>query len=120
MWWFPMLKWIMKMKGVIRTHFNMTDYGALWKKSTCVLRNSLVLYMLKLDLDIEPSVPLRGQIWHEGALVFPTSLACAYPPALGGYAAKLAAATIGEQGRCGYACKEHDDGNPLEIGRAHV
>ena len=96
-----MLKWIMRMKGVICTHFNMTDYGALWKKSTCVLHNSPVLHMLKLDLDIKPSVPLRGQIWHEGAWVFLTSLACAYPPALGGYASKLAASTIGEQKGCG-------------------
>ena len=46
---------------------------------------------------------------------FLTSLACAYPLALGGYATKLAASTIGEQTGCGYACKNQDDGNPLAL-----
>ena len=51
---------IMKMDGVVCTHFNMIDYGALWEKSTCALHNSLVLHMLKSDLDIKPLGAIEG------------------------------------------------------------
>ena len=89
MWWFPLLKMIMAKKGVTCTHFNMTDYGAMWKKATCVMHNAPVMHLLKLDMGIKPTVALRGQIWYEGAMIFLTPLACAYPPLLGTYAAEL-------------------------------
>ncbi len=84
MWWYPMLKVVMGFKGVICTHFNMSDYGAFWRKPTCILHNTPLLHLLKLEMDWNlPVVPLRGQIWFQGAMVFLTSLDCAYPSILG-------------------------------------
>ncbi len=95
----------------------MSDFGAFWRKPTCILHNAPLLHLLKLEMDRTlPVVPLRGQIWYQGAMVFLTSLACAYPPVLG----ECVGGLIGEQlslcaaeERRRYGDPIHDDGHPL-------
>ena len=62
-----------------------------------------------------PVVPLRGQIWFQGAMVFLTSLACAYPPVLGECVGKLGAqlCLCADEEQRRYGDPLGDDGHPL-------
>ncbi len=94
----------------------MSDYGAFWRKPTCILHNTPLLHLLKLEMDWNlPVVPLRGQIWFQGAMVFLTSLACAYPPVLGECVGKLGAqlCLCAEETQRRYGDPLNDDGHPL-------
>ena len=93
----------------------MSDCGAFWRKPTCILHSTPVLHLLILEMDWAlPVVPLRGQIWFQGAMVFLSSPACAYSPVLGECVGRPGAqlrVCVDEQGR--YGSPEHDDGHPL-------
>ena len=82
-WLHPLLLWIGQQLGVIYTYFDMCEYGAPWKKPTCVLHDTPFLSKLRQGSGRGRSrVVLRGKVLHKGKWVFRTSLASQYPPRL--------------------------------------
>ena len=82
-WLHPLLRWIGRQLGVIYTHFDMCEYGAPWKKPTCVLHDTPFLSELRRSSGRKKDlVVLRGKVLHKGKWVFRTSLASQYPPRL--------------------------------------
>ena len=89
-WWHPLLRWIGSQKGVIYTHFDMCEYGAPWKKPTCVLHDTPFLSKLRRSSGRQKNlVVLRGKVWHKGKWVFRIALASQYPPRLCRVVARL-------------------------------
>ena len=84
LWWQDSVRGFMRSKGVICTHLRTRAYGALRVTPTCVMHNLPALYLLhrKMEPDL-PVIPIRGEIWFQGALHFLTSLASEYLPTLG-------------------------------------
>ena len=70
-WWHPLLRWIAKQKGVIYTQFDMCEYEAPWRKTTCVLHDTQFLCHLKRNEGRRKGclVP-RGKAWYEWKWVF--------------------------------------------------
>ena len=95
-WWHPLLRWIAKQTGVIYTHFDMCEYGAPWRKTTCVLHDTPFLSQLKRgQKNRSDLLVLRGKVWYEGEWVFRTALASQYPPGL----CQKVASLVSEYGR---------------------
>ena len=82
-WWHDLLRWIASLEGVLFTHFDMCDYGAPWRKTTCILHNTPCLHKLEGAKKYRGELQvLRGKVWFKGTWVFRTALACQYPPKL--------------------------------------